>query len=356
MSGPAEPQAAPGGGARRLVSLVVPAYDERDSAAGIVGFFREIRQAYDELDFELVLVDDGSVDGTAQAVANALQPGELGQLVRLSRNFGSHAAITAGLDVCRGDAALTLSADLQEPLEVIGRFLEEWRTGAHVVWGVRSTRAVPKGLANLGSRLFSQVFNRVSEIPTYPRQGPSQVLVDRRVIDVLRRLPEVNRNVLGMVAWSGFTQRTISFDQLPRPHGASKWTTKKKIKLLIDSMVEFSWAPVRWLGYAGAALAATGAGVLLVTLVVALAQLRAPSGLALVSAVVLGVGGAQLLGMQVLGEYLWRAGDDARRRPVYVLREAVTVGRRPGSGGTNGRTGGETARARRPGGAHAAGG
>ncbi|HEX4704611.1 MAG TPA: glycosyltransferase, partial [Pseudonocardiaceae bacterium] len=147
---------------RRLVTLLAPAFNEAENAAGLVGFFREIRAAHSDVDFELVLVDDGSSDGTAQLVVDALQEGDVARVVRLSRNFGSHAAITAGLQLCRGDAVITLSTDLQEPLEVIGRFLDEWRTGADIVWGIRRTRAIPTGLANLGSRIFSLVFQRVS--------------------------------------------------------------------------------------------------------------------------------------------------------------------------------------------------
>lgn len=312
---------------RQLVTLIAPAFNEAENAPGLVGFFRTIRAAHPDLDFELIVVDDGSTDGTSKAVLDALDgPGDLARMVSLSRNFGSHAAITAGFALSRGDCALTLSADLQEPLEAIGHFLDEWRAGHDVVWGVRETRAVPRGFANLLSRRFSSVFQRMSSIPTYPEDGPSQILVSRRVIDAVNQLPETNRNVFGIVAWVGFSQTTIRFAQLPRPAGRSKWTTKKKIRLVVDSFVEFSSAPFLIAFLAGLTIGLLGLAGVVATLVVALVTLAAPGTLALILSVVFLLGGLNLAALGGFGEYLWRAGDDARRRPVYVLRGVQDVG------------------------------
>lgn len=302
---------------RRLVTILAPAYDEADNVIGLVGFYREIRRAHPDLDFELVVVDDGSTDGTADLLLATLRPGDVARVARLSRNFGSHAAVSAGLALARGDCLITVSTDLQEPLTVIGDFLAEWRAGADVVWGVRRTRAVRAG----ASRLFSRAFHRWSEIPTYPKEGPSQVLLSRPVIDIVRRMPERNRNVLGIVAWVGFTQRTVEFDQLPRPAGASKWTSSRKIRLMLDSFVEFCPAPFLMTTVGGLGLAGSG-------LLAALVQLAfgVPSGWGLVLAGVFFLGGLQLAAIGGFGEYLWRAGDDARRRPVYILRGVQDVG------------------------------
>jgi dolichol-phosphate mannosyltransferase len=300
-----------------LVTILAPAYDEADNVVGLVGFYREIRRAHPHLDFELIVVDDGSTDGTADILLAALRPGDVARVARLSRNFGSHAALSAGLVLARGDCLITVSTDLQEPLTAIDDFLAEWMAGADVVWGVRRTRVV----RSVSSRLFSQLFHRWSEIPTYPKDGPSQVLLSRQVIDTVRQMPERNRNVLGMVAWVGFNQRTIEFDQLPRPAGASKWTPRRKIRLMVDSFVEFCPAPFLLTTVAGVCLAGIGLLAGLVQLAVG-----TPSGWGLVLACVFLLGGAQLAVLGGFGEYLWRAGDDARRRPVYVLRGVQDVG------------------------------
>jgi dolichol-phosphate mannosyltransferase len=308
------------------LSLVVPAYDECEGAQEIVDFYRDIRAAHPDLHIELLVVDDGSTDGTAEAVVAALGPDEDGRVIRLSRNFGSHAAISAGFAACTGDAALTLSADRQEPLEAVAAFVEAWRDGADLVWGLRSTRASKGGANELFARVFSKLFNATSSVPTYPREGPSHILVTRAVLDVLNAMPEANRNVLAMAAWTGFDQRRIHFEQLPRPHGRSKWTSAKKVKLVIDSFVEFSAAPVRWLQVAGMVAGALG----LLTLVAALAVAVGPGASGafpwLIVGLVLVLGGAQIFGLGVIGEYVWRAGDDSRRRPVYVVRSVLGPG------------------------------
>lgn len=304
---------------RPLVSIIVPAYDEAGNAAALVEFYRSICAAHPDLAFEMVLVDDGSTDGTADLVLDAVTAGDVVRVVTLSRNFGSHAAISAGLALGRGDCALTMSADLQESLGTISAFLAAWRAGNDVVWGVRATRAVKRGPANWLSRRFSAVFHRMSDIPTYPKEGPSHVLVTRPVIDTITAMPERNRNVLGMIAWAGFRQTTIAFEQLPRPSGQSKWTTTKKVRLVVDSFVEFSSAPFLITLLTGIALGALGVLLGVGLLVAALVTLTAPAGWALVIATVLAVGGLNLVALGGFGEYLWRAGDDARRRPVFVL-------------------------------------
>lgn len=310
------------------LSLIIPAYDECEGAQQIVEFYREIREAHADLQIELVVVDDGSTDGTSSAVEAALEPGDDVSVVQLSRNFGSHAAISAGLAHCRGDAALTLSADRQEPLAAVAQFVAAWRDGADLVWGLRSVRASKGGANELFAKTFSSVFHAISIVPTYPQEGPSHILVTRPLIDVLTAMPEQNRNVLAMAAWTGFDQRRIYFEQLPRPYGKSKWTGAKKIKLVVDSIVEFSSAPVRWVQLVGAGAGALGVLLLLVALVLALVPGGSDGFRWMVSGLVLLLGGVQTAAIGLVGEYVWRAGDDARRRPLYVVR---SVRRAPGA-------------------------
>ncbi|TFV76091.1 glycosyltransferase [Blastococcus sp. CT_GayMR19] len=312
-----------------LVSLVIPAFNEAENVQGLVELVRQIGASHPDHRFELILVDDGSSDGTPNLLVSALDgTGITARVVTLSRNFGSHAAITAGFRTSRGDCAMTLSADLQEPLEVIGRFLRTWEDGHDVVWGTRVTRSVPKGVGNAMSRAFSRWFHRWSTIPTYPAEGPSIVLVSRAVLDVVNAMPEANRNIFGLVAWAGFDQATVGFEQLARPAGTSKWTNAKKIKLVVDSFVEFSQAPARVAGYLGAVLCVVAVAVALVGVVVA-ALPAGGAGFWFVGALVLLTGGLNLGFLSVMGEYVWRAGDDARRRPIYVVRSVADVAGAP---------------------------
>ncbi len=311
---------------RRLVSLIFPAYDEIEHVSGMLDFYREIRDTYVDFDFEMVVVDDGSTDGTGPAVLAGAKPGERVSVLTLSRNWGSHAGITAGIEHCSGDAAITLSADLQEPLSAIGDFLAQWTSGSQIVWGLRSIRAAKKGANDLLATTFSYVLNTNSVIPTYPKEGPSQILVSRQVIEVIRAMPEANRNVLGMIAWTGFEQSKILFEQKPRPHGKSKWTRKKKVKLVMDSFVEFSTAPLQWLGIAGLVMIGIGAFAIIAGFLVLSFGNGLAGGLTLVGGLIPFVGGGILIGLQTVGEYVWRSGDDARKRPVYVLSGHTRLG------------------------------
>ncbi len=327
MTGPADPKADMNDATRRpLVSIVVPAYDEAPNVAGTVELFHQIRRSQPDVDFEIVLIDDGSTDHTADLFIAALGEDDVARVASFSRNFGSHAGLSAGFALCRGDCAITLSADLQEPLEVIGHFLDAWRAGHDIVWAVRAIRAMPKGLANKLALKFNDFFAKHSDLPsTFPKEGPSQMLVSRPVLDVVNSLPELNRNILALVAWSGFRQTTLAFDQKPRLANDSKWTTSKKIKLVFDSFVGFSTMPIFLM--LGMGVLFTGLGLVgaLATLVVALVTLSAPGTLALVVSVILFVAGIQIGCVGMIGQYLYRAGDDARRRPLYVTRSVRDI-------------------------------
>lgn len=205
-----------------LLSLVIPAYNEVESASEIAEFYRDIRAAHPDVDFELIVVDDGSTDGTREALLRTLAGVGRARIVSLSRNFGSHAGLSAGFAHAAGDAALTLSADRQEPLEAIAEFIEQWRDGADIVWGLRTLRAVKKGVGESFAKGFSRIYGNNSDVPNYPQEGPSQILVSRPVLDTLNSMPELNRNVLAMAAWVGSTsERSSSSNCLVRTVSAN---------------------------------------------------------------------------------------------------------------------------------------
>lgn len=320
-SQPGQPEVA-----RRLVSIVVPALDEYDNVPGLLERFAALAAAHAEHDFELVLVDDGSVDGTADRLVELAGDDQRVTAIRLSRRFGSHYAISAGLEACAGDAAIVLGADLQEPPELIADFLDGWQGGSDVVWGVRRTRTGRSLATEVFSRTFSLLFTRYAKLENYPAEGPSGVLLARPVIDALVQMPERNRNVLALIAWLGFTQTRVDYDQVARAHGQSRWTRRRMLQLAVDSLIQFSSMPLRFCTFSGIGVAVVGLVYALFLVVRALLGVQTPPGWSTVLVVVLLLGGVQLTVVGVIGEYLWRAVEETRARPLFVVRDVRRVG------------------------------
>lgn len=305
----------------RNISIVVPALNEAPTVPMLLSRFGELRDALPDHRLDLVVVDDGSTDGTADAVLAAAGPDDVVTVVRLARNFGAHYAASAGFAAAEGDCAILLGADLQEPISLVTDFVEQWSGGAEVVWGVRERRQGGSAGYNVVSKAFSKLFSRYANLANYPAEGPSGALVDRKVLDVIATMGEHNRNVLAMIAWLGFDQRQVRYHQHERAHGESRWTRRTQIRLALDSMFQFSKLPLRASTYMG--LVASAAGVLyaIVLLIRGLMGVDTPSGWPTLTVVVLLLGGLQFVMLGVIGEYLWRATDETRGRPLYVVRD-----------------------------------
>jgi dolichol-phosphate mannosyltransferase len=307
-----------------LVSIVVPALNEASNALGLVERIVRVQEDHPELRFELVLVDDGSTDGTSEAALTAAEGQMSLTVIELARSFGSHQAISAGLHQAQGDCAIVVGADAQEPPELMTAFLNAWRDGAEIVWGVRRTRAPKSWPAEIPSRLFSFLFAHFAHLDQYPPEGPSGMLLDRIVIDEINRLGERNRNVMALASWLGFNQQRVLYDQLPRSSGESKWTRAKMVKLAADSLLQFSTVPLRFCTYAGLGVALLGITYALVLVIRSLLGVATPSGWPTILVVVLLLGGAQLTVTGVIGEYLWRAVEETRQRPLFVVRKVTS--------------------------------
>lgn len=313
-------------GPRRLISVVVPALNEADNIPLMLKRFAQFPVDHPAYDFELILVDDGSSDGTADLALSLANPDDRITAVRLARSFGSHYAITAGLSYAEGDCAVVFGADLQEPPSLLTEFIRHWEAGNEVVWGVRRSRTGRSFAQELASKSFSKIFTRYANLQNYPPEGPSGVLLDRCVIDELERLSEHNRNVLALIAWLGFNQTRVDYDQDARKHGKSRWTKRKMIKLAVDSLIQFSSMPMRLFSFSGLAVAALGLIYALVLVTRSLIGVETPAGWPTVIVLVLILGGLQLTVMGIMGEYLWRGVDETRNRPLYVVRDARIAG------------------------------
>jgi dolichol-phosphate mannosyltransferase len=313
----------PSSAVKPRASVVVPSFNEESN---VQAFYRRSLPVLEEAfsDWEIVFVDDGSTDRTALLVRelNSMDPRV--RLVRLTRNFGSHVAIAAGLDHVCGDVTLVMSCDLQDPPELVPKLMKRWEEGYEIVWATRRGREdslLRRKLANV----FYMLVKRFA-IPDYPSTGTgSFCLLDDSVVRAVRRFPERNRMTFGLVSWTGFSQAEVPYKREARHAGTSKWKTGHLVKAAIDTFISFSFTPIRFISYCG--ILFSFAGFLLALWIVIQrilygTQLR---GWPSLMTAILVMGGLQLLTMGILGEYVCRIGEDSRRRPLYIVRETLGI-------------------------------
>jgi polyisoprenyl-phosphate glycosyltransferase len=306
-----------------LISVVVPVYYNAESLPTLLARLGDVAREIPDAEFEWLFVDDGSGDDSFSVLQALARGDERVRVVRLSRNFGSNAAILAGLTYCRGDCAVVISADLQDPPETIHELVAAWRQGGQVVLAARRSRddpVVPRLLATAFNRLFRRLVFR-----DYPPDGFDFMLLDRRVVDVLVRLQEKNSFIFGQAMWVGFRRRVVYYDRVARAHGESRWTTAKKIKYFIDAFTAFSYVPLRAASLLGLGLAGLGFLYAAVILLLRLTADIPVEGWASLSVIILVTSGTQLLLVGLLGEYLWRVLDETRRRPPFLVAEVVNL-------------------------------
>lgn len=275
------------------------------------------------LSLEIVLVNDSSTDDSATCAEQWLEQAEHGISLRFSRNFGSHAAVAAGLQHCTGDCAVIMAADLQDPPELIPQLVEQFQDGFDVVWACRSERIGESWFTTASAAAYYRLMRWLG-LPNMPPKGADFLLVSRKVIDAVNRSPEKHTSVLAMILWMGFRQTFIQYVKQARHSGQSKWTLSKKIKLLIDSVVSFSYVPIRAASVVGLLMAS--AGFLYsawIALLWTLGRVSSGTGYAAIMCALLIGQGAILLTLGILGEYLWRTFDESRRRPRFIIDQLI---------------------------------
>ena len=313
---PADRSSAP-----KRISVVIPAFNEADG----IGLLRDRLTAFfdaaSDCVFDLTIVDDHSTDQTPELVRRWADEDPRVRLIRLSRNFGSHAAFHAGVGRCSGDAAVFLAADLQDPPEIIADMITHWAGGSDVVWAVRTAPDGAKSSVKLFSRLYYRSL-RAMGLAEMPEEGADFFLIDRKVIDAYLRIPEKNTSFMGMVLWMGFRQSFMPYVKQARARGISKWTLGKKVKLFVDSIVSFSFKPIRAMSLLGVLFALAGFVFAMYVVIGRLAGWVTPgTGYAALMVVLLGGFGLIMLMLGVMGEYLWRTFDEARGRPRFIIEE-----------------------------------
>ncbi|HVN07162.1 MAG TPA: glycosyltransferase family 2 protein [Bryobacteraceae bacterium] len=306
---------------RPVISIVTAAYNE---AANLPVLYQRLTEVLGSLGvtWEWVIVDDHSRDGTFDVIRRIAATDPHVRGMRLARNSGAHLALTCGLNHCSGDCAVTMAADLQDPPETVVPLLEKWRTGAQVVWAARAQREGEKASTILFARFYYWIMRAVVGLREIPPTGADLFLLDRRVIDAFRDFQESNISMLALITWMGFRQDSIEYVKQARLHGASGWTLKKKLKLVVDSVTSFTYLPIRMMSYLGFCVALLG------FLYAAFVAIHALSGHPIqgwssLMVAVLIIGGFQILFMGVLGEYIWRTLDETRRRPRFLIEDAT---------------------------------
>ena len=299
------------------MSLVVPVFNEEDSVALFVQTTRDVLEAAG-LEFEIVFINDGSQDSTIQRLMALSEADNRVKTINLSRNFGKEFALTAGLDHAIGDVLVPMDVDLQDPPELIPKFLEMWREGYDVVYGVRSCRKHDSIAKRTTAALFYRIFNRLSQLQVPYNAGDFR-LIDRRVANVIRQMPERNRFMKGLFAWVGFNSIGIPYERPQRAAGSTKWGNWRLWNFALDGIFSFSTLPLRVWAYLGGIVALVsfsyGSFIVIRTLILGIDI----PGYASLLTIVLFLGGIQLLSIGVLGEYLGRLFIEVKGRPLYVV-------------------------------------
>lgn len=307
--------------AQPLLSVVVPVYNERAVLPLLHARLTAVLSGL-PLRYEIVLVDDGSRDGSDIDMADLAARVPHVRAVRLSRNFGKEAALTAGIAHAKGDAVVVLDADLQDPPELIPQMIEAWQAGADVVAMRRRTRAGETAAKRLSAHLFYRLLNRVSAVDIPEDTGDFR-LMSRKAVDALAQLPERNRYMKGLFAWIGLPTTVLLYDRAPRAAGQTKWDYPGLLRLAFEGITSFSVAPLRIAMVLGLLTALTGVlfggWIIAKTLVLGEVVQGYPSLIAVMTL----LGGVQLVSVGLLGEYVGKTYFEAKQRPLYLIRDVV---------------------------------
>lgn len=312
-----------------LISILAPVKDEEE---GIQFFVERVRTVLDALrepqGWEILFVDDGSHDNTLAAIMAQHRIDPRVRCISLSRNFGKEAALSAGLDHAAGQVVIPLDVDLQDPPEVIGTMVERWREGNDVVYGVRRNRQTDSLPKRLTADLYYRAHNYLSA-DKIPEHAGDFRLLDRKVVDVIRMMPERNRFMKGLFAWAGFRQAAVEYDREPRHVGQTKFNYWKLWTLALDGITSGSTLPLRVWSYLGAVVAAFAlvyAGYVAVRTLIFGADVPGYPSLMVAT---LFFGGVQLISLGVLGEYVGRILVETKHRPIYIVRETIGAAIQP---------------------------
>jgi dolichol-phosphate mannosyltransferase len=307
---------------KMILSVIVPCYNEEGVLRATHERLTNVLRALPGFDYELIFVNDGSIDQTQQILTDLQARDRRTRVLLLSRNFGHQIAVTAGLEQATGDGVVIIDADLQDPPEVIPEMVKLWREGNDVVYGIRRDREGESRFKLFTAKAFYRLINRLSDTKM-PLDAGDFRLLDRRVVDVITKMRERARFLRGMVSWAGFRQTSILYDRAARHAGESKYPLAKMLNFAMDGIISFSLVPLKlaiWTGFLAIWIAVLG---IIVAIIDRVMDRNLARGWASLFVAVLFMGGVQLVSLGIIGEYLGRIYTEVKRRPLYVVQERL---------------------------------
>jgi dolichol-phosphate mannosyltransferase len=303
-----------------IYSIIAPIYNEIENLPELYRRVKEVMDSSGEA-WELILVDDGSTDGSTQKICELAQNDKSVRPVIFARNFGHQVAITAGWDYARGDAIVIIDADLQDPPETILELAKKWREGYEVVYAVRGEREGESWFKKFTAAMFYRLIYSITDVKIPVDTGDFR-LMDRKVVNVLKQMKERHRFPRGMSAWVGFRQIGVTYKRAARVAGVTKYPFSKMLKLALNAITGFSYFPLQVATYFG--FFSAGVSILAIPIVIYMRMMGSGAffGQATTLIAVLFLGGVQLISLGILGEYVGRIYDEAKGRPLYIVREA----------------------------------
>jgi dolichol-phosphate mannosyltransferase len=299
------------------LSVVIPVYNEEENIPVLYSRLVGVLEA-ESIDFEVLFVDDGSRDETRDKLAQLESKDKRVVVIELARNFGHQVAITAGLDFARGNAVAVMDADLQDPPEVLPAFIAKWREGYEVVYAIREKRK-ETWLKRVSYKLFYRLLRRVASIDI-PLDAGDFCVMDRRIVDQLKRMPERSRFIRGIRSWIGLRQVGLPFERHVRHAGETKYSVGRLMLLALDGLISFSYVPLRIITLLGVSVSFLSMIMAVFFFVKKLVYGLNPPGFAAIIVSIFFLAGIQLITLGVIGEYVGRIFEEAKRRPLYVLR------------------------------------
>ncbi|WP_369901618.1 glycosyltransferase family 2 protein [Bacillus manliponensis] len=307
----------------KLISIVVPMYFEEEVAQECYNRLKSVMLEHN-INYEFVFVNDGSTDQTMAILKNISTEDPRAKIVNFARNFGHQTAVTAGIDVAKGDAIVIIDADLQDPPEVIPELIAKWEEGYEVVYAKRKQRKGETWFKLVTARYFYRFLNYMSDIDI-PKDTGDFRLIDRSVANVFKQMTERNRFVRGMMSWIGFRQTYIEYERDERFAGETKYPLKKMIKFASDGIIAFSTKPLRIVMTLGLISVLISIAVLIYSVIIKFIGQDIQTGWASLMVAITFFSGMQLLGLGIVGQYIARIYDESKNRPIYVVKETVNI-------------------------------